>query len=135
MIQRIQSVYMLLAGIAGILMATVFALWYSTDGTYMAVDNPVYLFFAGLAGGILLANVFNFKKRKLQVVINRIALVLLLLLAGFMIYEYVMLLRADGDVKPGIGLATPLVAIVLVVLANRAIIKDEELVRSADRFR
>lgn len=135
MIQRIQTVYMLLAALASILLATVFTLWYSNDTPFLAMDNPVYVFFAGMSGGVLVANIFNFKKRKLQVVLNRVALLFCLILAGFLIYEYVMLIQSGESVRPGIGMASPLVTIILIVMANRAITKDEELVRSADRFR
>ncbi len=135
MIQRIQTVYMLLAGIASILLAAVLTLWHTPEGTFVALDNPVYAFFAGISGGMLIANIFNFKKRKLQVVLNRVVLVFCLVLAGFTIYEYVTLVKSEEATGPGIGLAIPLVTIILVVMANKAITKDEELVRSADRFR
>lgn len=135
MIQRIQTVYMLLAGIVSILLATFFTIWNSSEGAFIAMDNPVYAFFAGMSGGMLIANIFNFKKRKLQVVLNRIVLFFCLVLAGFLIYEYVTLIQTDEAIRPGIGLAVPLVTIILIVMANRAITKDEELVRSADRFR
>jgi hypothetical protein len=37
--------------------------------------------------------------------------------------------------EKGIGLLLPILLIVLVVLANRAIKRDEELVKSVDRLR
>lgn len=135
MIQRIQTLYMLLAGILGILFAASFPIWYGPNGVFKAFDNPVYAFLGGMVGAILVANVFNFKKRKLQVVINRIALVVMLIATIFMIWEYISLVGKQQVEAPSVGLVTPLVVIVLIVLANRAITKDEELVRSADRFR
>lgn len=135
MIQRIQTLYMLLGAVASLLLAIVFDVWYTTEGVFKTMDNPVYGFFAGVNGGMLLANIFNFKKRKLQVSLNRIILFLSLVLAGLMIYEYVTLVMAETVTGPGIGLVMPLVTIVFIVMANKAIIKDENLVRSADRFR
>ena len=35
----------------------------------------------------------------------------------------------------GIGLFLPLLSLILVVMANRSILKDEKLVRSSDRLR
>ena len=135
MIQRIQTLYMLLGGILAILFAAAFPLGYRQQGTFKAMDIPVYAFLGAMTGAILIANIFNFKKRKLQVVINRVALVIILAMAAFMVWEYVSLISTQEALAPSVGLVSPLVVIVLIVLANRGITKDEELVRSADRFR
>ena len=66
---------------------------------------------------------------------NRAGILLNLVLAGFMIWEYLTLVKAQTATGPGIGLVMPLLVIVLAVLANKAITKDEALVKSADRFR
>jgi peptidoglycan/LPS O-acetylase OafA/YrhL len=135
MIQRIQTIYMLLAAIASLLLSTILVIWYTTEGVYKGFDNPVYMFVAGVSAGVFFANIFNFKKRKLQVVLNRAGILLNLVLAGFMIWEYLTLVKAQTATGPGIGLVMPLLVIVLAVLANKAITKDEALVKSADRFR
>jgi peptidoglycan/LPS O-acetylase OafA/YrhL len=133
--QRIQTLYMFLAAIAGILLAGVLTLWQGPEGDFKALDNPVYAFLAGAAAGMLLANIFNYKKRKLQIVLNRAAMLAFLVAAGFMIYEYVALVTSGQATGPGLGLVMPLLAIILIVMANRGITKDEELVQSANRFR
>ena len=135
MIQRIQTLYMALGVLAGLLLAGVFTVWQTPEGVFKAFDNPVYAVLSGLSSGIILANIFNFKKRKLQVVINRIAMLINLVLAGFMIYEYVTLLQKGEALGPGLGLIMPLLTLVLLSMANRGITKDEALVKSADRFR
>lgn len=135
MIQRIQTLYMALAAIAGILFVAVFTVWLTPEGVFKALDNPVYAVLGGMGAGIIIANIFNFKKRKLQVVINRIAMLINLVLAGFMIYEYITLLQKGEATGPGLGLVMPLITLVLLSMANRGITKDEELVSSADRFR
>ncbi len=135
MIQRIQSIYMLIAGIASLLLSTFLTIWHTQEGVFKGPDNPVYMFVSGVAAGIFLANIFNFKKRKLQVVLNRIGMLTCMILAGFMIYEYVTLLNKGVVTGPGVGLAMPLFVIVLAVMANKAIAKDESLIKSADRFR
>ena len=135
MIQRIQSVYMLLAAVASLLLSAVVAIWQTTEGPFKGIDNPVYMFVAGVSAGVFLANIFNFKKRKLQVVLNRAGILINIVLAGFMFWEYITLLRAETVTGPDVGLIMPLVVVVLAVLANKAITKDEALVKSADRFR
>ena len=49
-----------------------------------------------------------------------------------------MSLNLPGEMKiseKGIGMFLPILAILLIVLANKAIKKDEDLVKSADRLR
>ena len=135
MIQRIQTVYMAIAAVLALLLSSILVVWQTPEGSFKGIDNPVYMATAGFIGGLFIANIFNFKKRKLQVVINRVGVLAAFVLAGFMIYEYIMELKAQTATGPGLGLAVPLLVIVFAVLANRAITKDENLVRSADRFR
>ena len=80
-----------------------------------------------------LVNIFNYKNRRLQV---RITLLLILLsLVNIVLYylETKKFLPAEGtfDLTAVLALAIP----VFLVLAARGIIKDEKLVKSADRLR
>jgi peptidoglycan/LPS O-acetylase OafA/YrhL len=109
-------------------------MWTAGDVPVMLTENPVYMVGVGLVVGMVLANVFNFKKRKLQVVLNRLSIFVSFAVFGFMVYEYVTL-PEEPQVVFGLGLINPLAVIVLLSLANKAIIKDEELIRSADRIR
>ena len=68
-------------------------------------------------------------------VLNRAGILINIVLAGFMFWEYITLLKAETVTGPDVGLIMPLVVVVLAVLANKAITKDEALVKSADRFR
>lgn len=133
MIQRIQTLYMLLAGLTSVGLIFILAIWMAGGQNTMAYDNPVYLFLFGLGGGMALTNVFNFKKRKLQVVLNRLIILINFVLFGLMIYEFFQL--EAGDKQFGLGIGIPILVIVLLVLANRGVIKDEQLIRSADRIR
>lgn len=108
---------------------------------YLVDEAPVFLkedglllMMSGLCAGISIANVFNFKNRKLQVVLNRIAIILSFVLFGFLMWEWIGQ-PEDVVVTGKLGMAMPLINVILVVLANRAIQKDELLVRSADRLR
>jgi ABC-type polysaccharide transport system permease subunit len=63
-------------------------------------------------------------------------MILNLILLGLFVYRS---LNISGETvlvsEKGIGMFLPIVAIVLLVLANKAIKKDEDLVKSVDRLR
>ena len=68
---------------------------------------------------------------------GRLNIILNLILLGLFVYRS---LNLSGDAtsvvsEKGIGMFLPIVAIVLLVLANKAIKKDEDLVKSVDRLR
>ncbi len=134
MIQRIQTLYMVLALVVVGILVGYFPMWLVGEKPFMIADNPVYLFGLGLSLGIVLANIFNFKKRKLQVVLNRLVIFISFAVFGFMLYEYITL-KSDETIYFGYSLLSPLAMVVFLSLANRGIIKDEELIRSADRIR
>ena len=136
MIQRIQSVYLLLsAGIsAGLIF--VFHLWITNeDIKIFAIDELVYFgLFLGSAA-LSLLSVFMYKNRKLQFVLGRLNIILNFILLGFFAYQS---LNISGEAlvsEKGIGIFLPILSIVLLALANKAIKKDEDLVKSVDRLR
>jgi len=129
MIQRIQSVYF---GLAGLLASAVVAFpisAYAPDPLRLS-GSWVVFGFALLAAGAW-ANIFNFKDRKRQFVIGRL---LILLSFGMFITVLAPLLKLESW-KPGYALMAPLGAVILLSLANRAVQKDEELVKESKRFR
>lgn len=134
MLQRIQTLYMVLAAIVSIAIVLLFPMYTSNGNVVMAMDNPVIFFFFGFCSGGLLANIFNFKKRKFQVVLNRLVLIGYLVTLAFIITD--MIGSADSkDVVFGAASLVPLFAIIMVFLANKGIMKDERLIKSADRIR
>ncbi|MDP2059060.1 MAG: DUF4293 family protein, partial [Flavobacteriaceae bacterium] len=58
-----------------------------------------------------------------------------LFLLGFFAYRSLNLSGEAQVSEKGIGMLIPIFSIVLLVLANKAIKKDEALVKSADRLR
>jgi len=77
----------------------------------------------------------SFKKRLLQINLNRFNILINLILFGFLVYH---LLNISGEIsvsEKGIGSFLPLASIVLLLMANRSIQKDENLVKSVDRLR
>jgi ABC-type polysaccharide transport system permease subunit len=58
-----------------------------------------------------------------------------LILLGLFVYRLLTLSGETSVSEKGIGMFLPIVAIVFLVLANKAIKKDEDLVKSVDRLR
>ncbi|MFK7749754.1 MAG: DUF4293 domain-containing protein [Kordia sp.] len=136
MIQRIQSLYMLLVAIVAGGLTFVFNLYtLESEVEIFAKDDYLYLGLFSASAVFALITIFLFKNRKLQFVLNRFNILFHLILLG--IFAYRMLI-VSGEIEiseKGIGVVLPLISIVLLVLANRAIKKDEDLVKSVDRLR
>jgi hypothetical protein len=137
MIQRIQTIYLLLAFVATGVLPFLIPLWTMADGSkYYFMQNQVYVVVLGLSTTLTLLSIVSYKKRQNQFVIGRLNIILNLILLGLFVYRS---LNVSGETlavsEKGIGMFLPIVAIVLLVLANKAIKKDEDLVKSVDRLR
>ena len=136
MLQRIQTIYLVLAFLATMVLPFLFPLWQQDSKPYYFVSNQVYVVLFGLAGTLLLISIISFKKRQNQFVLNRLAIILNLILLGLFVYRSLNLSGGvDAISEKGIGMFLPIGAIVMLVLANKAIKKDEDLVKSVDRLR
>lgn len=142
MIQRIQSIFLLLAsgacfGLLGLPLAETeqpLAQGFFTDADFDILDHwSLLALFIG-AGVLLLAAIFLYKNRPVQM---KIALVSILLVVGGAIAGGVLLGQSPAvdQAQPDLGIALPVLAILFSLLARRGINKDEKLVRSADRLR
>ncbi len=133
MIQRVQSLYLLLSAIASLTLAlSVSNAWL---GLQLEGRAAIVVFAESVLSTFLaLGALFRYKNRQQQFVINRINLLLLLFLLGFFVFRSLNLSGGPAPEK-GIGMLIPVFSIVLLVLANRAIKHDEDLVKSADRLR
>jgi len=136
MIQRIQTVYLFLAFAAtGILMLFV-PLWTTSAGkSFFFMQDQLYTVMLGLTTMLSIISIMSFKKRQNQFVLNRLNIILNLILLGLFVYRSLNLSGEAEVSEKGIGMFLPIVAIVLLVLANKAIKKDEDLVKSVDRLR
>jgi hypothetical protein len=137
MIQRIQTIYLFLAFVVTGILPFLFPLWTMSDGKeYFFMQNQFYVILLGLSTTISIVSVVSYKKRQNQFVIGRLNIILNLILLGLFVYRS---LNLSGETvlvsEKGIGMFLPIVAIVLLVLANKAIKKDEDLVKSVDRLR
>ena len=79
--------------------------------------------------------IFQFKKRQLQFVLWRLNILTNLILLGFLVYQLLNLSGETSVSEKGIGAFLPVVVIVLLAIANKAIKKDKDLVKSVDRLR
>ena len=82
-----------------------------------------------------LFSILNFKKRKLQFVLDRMSIILNFVLLGVFVYRSLTLSGETLVSEKGIGVLLPIISIVFLVLANKAIKRDEDLVKSVDRLR
>ena len=143
MIQRIQTIYLFLASIVSGGLIFVFNLWNTLKEQIFVLDllqEELVAFklipFMFIASAILsILTVFLFKDRKLQFVIGRVIVLINLFLLALLIYLSLTLSGETSVSEKGIGMFLPILVILLTVLANKAIKKDEDLVKSADRLR
>ncbi len=137
MLQRIQTIYLLLALIFAAVLPFFIPLFYVNDGKeYFFVQNVVYVILFGLSITLSLLSILSYNNRQNQFVINRLNMIFNLILLGLFVYRS---LNLSGEIdkvsEKGIGMFLPILIIVLLVLANKAIKKDEDLVKSVDRLR
>ncbi|WP_369753493.1 DUF4293 domain-containing protein [Flavobacterium sp. WC2409] len=137
MIQRIQTIYLILAFVVTGILPFLFPLWTMNDGKeYFFMQNQIYVILLGLSTTLTVLSIVSYKKRQNQFVVGRLNMILNLILLGLFVYRS---LNVSGETvlvsEKGIGMFLPIIAIVLLVLANKAIKKDEDLVKSVDRLR
>ena len=157
MIQRIQSVFLLLLALSMLSMLAL-PLWHKTDAlTHQeltltafnfaavgvaapAVPAPVWVVAAlALAAAAVAAyEIFQFRRRFSQLKLGLLNVLLLTATFGAEFYfsnhgEALLNPKLEGQNQPAFYL--PLLALALNLLASRFIRRDEQLVRSADRLR
>ncbi|MFK7811474.1 MAG: DUF4293 domain-containing protein, partial [Maribacter sp.] len=134
MIQRIQSIYLLVVALLGAVLPFFISLWFDTNGEEFFAKHDILVSSAFyITAALALVAIFLFKNRKNQFVVNRLNMILNLFLLGFFVYRSLNLSGETLVSEKGIGMLIPVFSIVFLVLANRAIKKDEDLVKSVDR--
>jgi len=133
MIQRIQSLFLLICSILNLLYC--YQLYFGYDIAMFFLDMEsnipfeVILLFPLIISVISFYTIFKYKNRQTQFVLNRLSIILCFVFVGILIFMFDIISSFEW-----INLV-PLFSIVLLVLANRAIKKDEDLIRSIDRIR
>lgn len=150
MIQRIQTLYLLLVVVLGTLLCLFspmqFLLPEGTEYVTLNVLDKWPMAVMTIASPLLaLVTIFLFKRRLLQARFNVMNVILCLgfyallaLYTAYVVKGYetigeISLAGADWYIS--VWAAIPLVNIVLLMMATRRILKDEALVRAADRLR
>ncbi|MGB5821130.1 MAG: DUF4293 domain-containing protein [Saonia sp.] len=136
MIQRIQTLYLLVVAFLGGVLPFLLNLWSDTNGAKVFAASEMIVSIVYYVSVVLaIVTIFLFKNRKNQFVMNRLNMILNLFLLGFFVYRSLNLSGENTISEKGIGMLIPVFSIVFLVLANRAIKKDEDLVKSVDRLR
>lgn len=149
MIQRIQSLYLLLAAILVVLMGIL------NLATISNGETSVELFYWAVLGGegagvwlltfsipltvvFFLFTIFQYKNRMLQLKLGRLNYLLLaaVVVGIYLTTSGIVDQMGEGAIQTrGVASYLPLGALILNFLAIRAITKDEKLVSSVDRLR
>lgn len=137
MLQRIQTIYLVLGFVTTGVLPFFVPLWTLADGKEsLFMQNQLYVVLFGLSTTLTVLSIVLFNKRQNQFVLGRLNIILNLILLGLFVYRSLNLSGETPAVsEKGIGMFLPIVAIVLLVFANKAIKKDEDLVKSVDRLR
>lgn len=155
MIQRIQTIFILLAVVLTIL--TMFCQLVSTDMMSMGSDTVFYCLYSQDVSGhtdyngfvpfmflvmttaTSIFNIFLFNRRRLQ---KRLCMIcIFMLFAWYAVEGYIIYSEAIDssltltDLSFSLPVTFPLISIILMILAIKGITADENLVRSYDRFR
>lgn len=152
MIQRKQSVFLLLAAIVGIISlcmpigifkpvelgvdSVMYNLWIQ-DGNGSLDFSVAPLFCIALLSVVISgATIFLFNNRKLQ--IKLCSWNMLLLIVWYIAYGVIAYLHkssVNAEFKLSFAAVLPLIAIILVFMASKGVKADEALIRAADRIR
>lgn len=134
--QRIQTLYMSVVVLLAVCLLFVFEVGADANGVVLLGKDIVLVFFESvLTILIVIVAILQFKNRQNQFVLNRVAILIQFFLLGFFVYRALSVPGEGFTSEKGIGAFVPIVSVVLLALANRAIKKDEDLVKSVDRIR
>ena len=123
MIQRKQTVFLLLAAILGVVVIVNYPMW------------PLFVLM-WVASSLSVFTIFKYKQRPLQARLSTLATVLFTLWypAVVLVNKFMMSSGLQYDFVNVWG-ALPAVCAILCILARKGIMDDERLVRAADRIR
>lgn len=139
MIQRIQSIYLLLASIVS---STLFFFPFASgsggskplfaDGNLDLNDHIVLLILTIASSICSTVAIFLYRNRIAQMNMGKLAMFVILGLVGTASF---LLFTSGADYSLRAGLFVPFLSLILVIMANRAINVDEKRVRDSNRIR
>ncbi len=136
MLQRVQTIWMVLAAIAVFL--TLKFLFYSgtliADNSYhplLATDNFLILILTSALGTGIIINIFLFKNRKIQMRIIIIAI----LLECLIIFLYIRQTKNYSAGNYSLWSALHILIFLFLIFAAQGIYKDSKLIKDSNRLR
>jgi len=155
MIQRIQSLYLLLTSLLPVLfLSGPFLEFFNSSGSSIHMNlrgiwetssagNPQMIRSLIPLSGIMimisilsLTAIFLYKKRKIQMKLVGIVILFTIIFIGLMLYFFLWLSgKFQAELVPVYRMFIPLLILILGILAYLGIRKDENLVKSIDRLR
>ncbi len=144
MIQRIQSIWLLLASICFLAqwLPSIIMVRTMTSGKGVFSDNVFYvsestalMLGSGVSGVMAMIAIFLYKERTFQIMITALASLTQLILCVGTIFYVLYKTEKLNDFNPDMGLFLAMAGMVFVWLATRAIRRDQDIVKSMDRLR
>jgi uncharacterized membrane protein YwzB len=145
MIQRIQTIFLILAALSfgalfklPLLSSSTPATQFLADSIYNIQDHLILLSITGFAIGVSVLSIFLYKNRKLQ---RKLVYIVIFLAIVFAVAAYFLLKTNGGEalnatgVQIKAGVFLPLAGMIFCFLAGYYIGKDDKLVKSMDRLR
>ena len=134
MIQRVQSIYMLIIFVIN------FILIFSIDSDpSMSISESyfgyfrqylVQYYFSEIISFLILLNIFLFKYQKIQLLVLKI-IVLIMIFGLFNFFDERSMIQSLTD----LGLTYFIISFILIYLSHRAISKDKSIIDSSNRLR
>ena len=134
MIQRVQSIYMLI--IFAINFFLIFSIHsspsISISESYFGYFRPylVEYYFSEIISSLIVLNIFLFRYQKIQLLILKIV-VLIMIFGLFNFFDERSLIQSLTD----LGLTYFIISFILIYLSHRAISKDKSIIDSSNRLR
>ncbi|HAW19916.1 MAG TPA: hypothetical protein DCX14_07020 [Flavobacteriales bacterium] len=151
MIQRIQSVYILVAiALQGLSLILNWSTYIADDTAYYLsglntsydkVDSSPLTLGILLSLALIIVTLFVYKNRSQQLRIANVSIIQLVVTLGlfsWVHYQCIEALKVDFsslDIGYGIAVVFPIISGILIWLAKKAIKKDDDLIKSVDRLR
>ena len=153
MIQRIQSIYLFLAALfmGGLFLqsadlisirtttpSALANMEYLDDKVLDIYDQGIMITFVILVILFSILALFLYQKRKLQITLSRVSLLIILLfyiLTFYLSYADLSPFISSVNISVNFGLFLPLLVAIFLLLALRGIRTDDKLVKSMDRLR
>ena len=141
MIQRIQSVYLLLGAFCLAALGLFDSVWQNQAAETLAWFVPALAILGAATVAVALISIFLYKNRRKQVKVVTAAQVMtvafmIVLFGGlFLAGDLEFLAQAGDDLWALLVLLLPVVSYIFFYLARRAIQRDIDLVKSMDRLR